>query len=149
MSNIHQLLSSRFAGYSAFVIRYWIFAFASITNTEHPMSNIHQLLSTRFPGYSAFVIRYWIFAFASITNTEHPMSNIHQLLSTRFPGYSAFAIQNWLFIFAAMSISEHPAPKNEKAPLSRGFIRNRPINHSDLIQYTHLHLTVWADQPKL
>jgi hypothetical protein len=56
-------------GHSLFDIRHWIFAFASITNTEHPMSNNHQLLSTRFPGYSAFVIQNSIFAFASITTS--------------------------------------------------------------------------------
>jgi hypothetical protein len=100
MSNIHQLLSSRFAGYSAFVIRYWLFVFAEMSNSEHPAPNNEKaplsrgfdtpvgILPKECPwqnpkpsdfilGHSLFSIPQWLFVFAELTNSEHPMSNIH------------------------------------------------------------------------
>jgi hypothetical protein len=108
MSNIHQLLSTRFAGYSAFVIRYWLFIFTAMSNSEHPAPNNKKAPLLR--GFDTPV---------GILPKECPWQNPKP--SDFILGYSLFSIRYWLFVFAAMSNSKHPAPNNEKAPLSRGF----------------------------
>jgi hypothetical protein len=134
-------------GHSLFDIRHWIFAFASMSNTEHPTPNREKSPGTRcllnpcrnaqrcdiLPPVAMLCVAtlkppiQTVLCCAALFLAQRRFFTAARLkiatliieLAHLPVGHSLFDIRHWIFAFASMSNTEHPTPNREKSPGTR------------------------------
>jgi hypothetical protein len=134
-------------GHSLFDIRHWIFALASMSNTEHPTPNREKSPGTRcllnpcrnaqrcdiLPPVAMLCVAtlkppiQTVLCCAALFLAQRRFFTAARLkiatliieLAHLPVGHSLFDIRHWIFAFASMSNTEHPTPNREKSPGTR------------------------------